>query len=74
MRLFWHSINTGVFMSKLTKDSNNNMLFGVCSGLSKYSGVDASIIRLVFIFGAIFTGSILFWIYVILAIILPKDR
>lgn len=61
-------------MSKLTKDLNNNILFGVCSGLSKYSDIDVSVIRLAFIFGAIFTGSILFWIYVILAIILPKDR
>ena len=61
-------------MSKLTKDSNNNMLFGVCSGLSKYSGVDASIIRLVFIFGAIFTGSILFWIYIALSLVLPKNE
>lgn len=60
-------------MSRLSKDMKDNMLFGVCSGLAKYSGIDATIIRLGFIFGAIFTGSILFWVYVILAIILPKD-
>lgn len=60
-------------MSKLTKDISNKMLFGVCSGLANYTGIDASILRLGFIFGAIFSGSILFWIYVILAIVLPKN-
>lgn len=60
-------------MSKLSKDISNKMLFGVCSGLSNYTGIDASILRLAFIFGAIFSGSILFWIYIILAIVLPKN-
>lgn len=60
-------------MAKLTKDLKNDMFFGVCSGISKYSGIDATIIRLGFIFGAIFSGSILLWIYILLAIILPKD-
>jgi phage shock protein PspC (stress-responsive transcriptional regulator) len=60
-------------MSKLTKDLSNRFLFGVCSGLSKYSGIDPTIIRLGFIFGAIFSGSLLLWIYIILAIILPKE-
>ena len=60
-------------MSKLTKDINNKMLFGVCSGLSNYTGIDTSIIRLGFVFGAIFSGSILFWIYLALALILPKN-
>lgn len=60
-------------MAKLTKDIKNKMLFGVCSGLSKYTGIDTSIIRLGFVFGAIFSGSVLFWIYLALAIILPKN-
>ena len=61
-------------MPKLTRDIKDDIFFGVCSGLSKYSGIDPTIIRLGFIFGTIFTGSILFWVYVILVIILPKDR
>lgn len=61
-------------MAKLTKDSKENMFFGVCSGLAKYSGIDATIIRLGFIFGAIFTGSILFWVYILLAIMMPSSN
>jgi len=60
-------------MSKLTKDLDNRWFFGVCSGLSKYTGIDVTIIRLGFIFGAIFTGSILFWFYIILALAMPKE-
>lgn len=61
-------------MSRLTKAKNNKMIFGVCGGLSEYTGIDSSIIRLGFVFGAIFTGSILFWIYLLLGIILPIDE
>ena len=57
---------------KLTKDADNKLLFGVCSGLSKYTGVDATLIRIGFIIGSIFTGSILFWLYDLMVILLPK--
>lgn len=60
-------------MSKLIKSSKNRMLFGVCGGLSQFTGIDASLIRLFFILGAIFTGSLLLWIYLLLGIILPKE-
>jgi phage shock protein PspC (stress-responsive transcriptional regulator) len=60
-------------MSKLIKSKNNKMVFGVCGGLSEYTGIDSSIIRLGFVLGAIFTGSILFWIYLGLAILLPTE-
>lgn len=60
-------------MSKLTKDSKNKMIFGVCGGLANWTGMDSSLIRLGFALGAIFTGSILFWIYLALGIVLPYD-
>lgn len=60
-------------MTKLIKSSKNRILFGVCGGLSQFTGIDASLIRLLFILGAIFTGSLLLWIYLLLGIILPKE-
>jgi phage shock protein C len=57
---------------KLSKDIQNKMIFGVCSGLSKYSGIDVTLLRIGFVFGALFTGSILFWFYILMAILLPK--
>lgn len=59
---------------KLTKSSNDRVLFGVCGGLGNYLGIDSTLVRLGFIFGAIFTGSLLFWIYLILGIILPNEN
>ena len=56
----------------LHKNSKNKVLFGVCSGLADDLEMDVSIVRLGFINGAISTGSILFWAYIIMALILPK--
>jgi phage shock protein PspC (stress-responsive transcriptional regulator) len=50
------------------------MIFGVCGGLAKATGIDSSLIRLGFVVGAVFTGSILFWIYLLLGIVLPIDE
>jgi phage shock protein C len=58
-------------MNKLTKSQKDKMIFGVCGGLSEYTHLSSAIIRLGFIFGTILTGSILLWIYLILAILLP---
>lgn len=60
-------------MSKLSKSQNDRMIFGVCGGLSEYAGINVALIRLGFVFGAIFTGSILFWLYLALGILLPKE-
>jgi phage shock protein C len=59
-------------MNKLYKSKKDKVLFGVCGGLSESTGIDAPIIRLGFILGTIFTGSILFWIYLVLGLILPS--
>jgi phage shock protein PspC (stress-responsive transcriptional regulator) len=49
------------------------MIFGVCGGLAKATGIDSSLMRLGFVVGTIFTGSILLWIYLGLAILLPIE-
>jgi len=58
-------------MSKLFKNKNKGMIFGVCAGLSDFTGIDISIVRLLTVFGAIATGSVIFWVYLLLAILLP---
>jgi phage shock protein PspC (stress-responsive transcriptional regulator) len=61
-------------MTKIYKSKTDKVLFGVCGGLSEYFGIDSPFLRLAFIFGAIFTGSILFWIYLIMALVLPSKK
>lgn len=61
-------------MNKLHKSNKNRMLLGVCGGLANSLGIDPTIMRLLFVFGAIFSGSILFWIYLLLAVVLPTQE
>lgn len=61
-------------MNKLTKNSKDKMIFGVCGGLANWTGIDSSLIRFGFVLGAIFSGTILFWIYLLLGIVLPIDE
>lgn len=60
-------------MAKLTKNRYNKVLFGVCSGLADWLNTDATLVRLAFVVGAFLTGSLLLWIYLLLAIILPPE-
>lgn len=60
-------------MSNLTK-SKNKSLFGVCGGIGKWLNLDVSVVRILFVIGAIFTGSIVFWLYLLLALILPNEE
>jgi phage shock protein PspC (stress-responsive transcriptional regulator) len=61
-------------MSSIQKCKLDKKIFGVCCGLSKSLGLDVSLVRLIFILGTIFSGSLLLWIYLLLAIILPSDN
>ena len=59
---------------RLYKDPSKKMIFGVCAGLSDATGIDVTIVRLATLFGAIFTGSLIFWIYLLLGIVLPRKE
>lgn len=60
-------------MLKLVK-SKNRSLFGVCGGLANYFGIDTSLVRILFVVGAICSGSIVFWLYLLLALVLPNEE
>lgn len=60
-------------MKKLVKNNRDRMIFGVCSGLADYIGLDVSVVRFLFIIGALLSGSILFWLYILLGIVLPSE-
>lgn len=56
---------------KLFKNKSKGMIFGVCAGLSEATGIDVSLLRIATVAGAIFSGSLILWIYLLLGIILP---
>jgi len=57
---------------KLFKNKQDGMIFGVCAGISQALNIDVRIVRILMLLGAIATGSIVFWIYLLLGIILPN--
>lgn len=59
-------------MTRLAK-SKNRSLFGVCGGIANYLELDVSLVRILFVVGAICTGSIVFWLYLLLALVLPNE-
>ncbi len=61
-------------MKKLMKSSKDRMLFGVCGGLANYLSIDSSIIRILTILGIVFSLSVVFWLYLLLAIVLPTEE
>ena len=56
---------------KLRRSAKNNKIAGVCGGIAEYFGIDPTVVRAVFVVLAL-TGSAGFWLYVVLAVIMPK--
>lgn len=65
--------NIGAMM-KIYKNKDSGMIFGVCSGLAETTGINLAILRFATIAGTIISGSLVLWIYLILAILLPQKK
>lgn len=59
-------------MKKLYRNRNDRMIGGVCAGLGEYLGIDATIVRIIFIVLA-FAGLGGVVVYAILWIITPEE-
>jgi len=57
---------------QLYRSRDDRMISGVCGGLSEYLNIDPTIIRLIFAFGSIITGSFLFWAYIVMMFVVPE--
>lgn len=55
------------------RDTKNKMIGGVCAGLAKHTGMDAALVRIAAVISIFVTGSVTFWIYIILWILLPPE-
>jgi phage shock protein PspC (stress-responsive transcriptional regulator) len=58
---------------QLFRSRDDRMIAGVCGGLGKYFDLDPTLMRLIFVFGSIITGSGLFWAYLILMVVVPEE-
>lgn len=57
---------------RLTRDMNNKMIAGVCSGIARYFNIDPVIIRLLWVVAIFFFGTG-FLFYILCAIIMPAE-
>lgn len=57
---------------KLYKSVTDKKVCGVCGGLAKYFGIDATIIRLAFVLLSLFVGGGLL-AYIICALVMKKE-
>ena len=59
--------------NRLTRSRDDAMIAGVCSGLGKYLGIDATLVRLFFVLLALSGNGIGLLVYFLLWIILPLE-
>jgi phage shock protein PspC (stress-responsive transcriptional regulator) len=57
---------------KLYRSRDKRMIAGVCGGLSEYIGVDPTIVRLLFALG-LFLGTLTFWVYLVMMLVVPEE-
>lgn len=50
----------------------DGMFFGVCAGLGEYTGIDPTIVRVLWVVATIITMSAAFFLYVAMVFIVPK--
>jgi phage shock protein PspC (stress-responsive transcriptional regulator) len=60
-------------IKKLKRSQTNRMLAGVCGGVGNYTGIDPTIIRILFVLAAILGIGAPVIIYVIMAIVMPDE-
>ncbi|RRK11131.1 PspC domain-containing protein [Lactiplantibacillus garii] len=53
----------------LHKSQDDRVFYGVCGGIAETLGISSTVVRLIFFFG----GSLLFWVYLYLALRLPDE-
>lgn len=57
-------------MTRLTLDQANKKILGVCAGLANWSGIDTSIVRILFVVTTLIGVGSPILIYILLAMIL----
>jgi phage shock protein PspC (stress-responsive transcriptional regulator) len=59
--------------NKLYRSRTDRKLWGVCGGLARYFNIDPTIVRVIAV-ASLFVGTLGFWIYLIMALIVPLEN
>ncbi|THF82752.1 PspC domain-containing protein [Cohnella fermenti] len=60
-------------MRKLYRSSRDSKIFGVCGGLAEYFRLDATILRILTVIVAVFSGGSIILVYILAGFIIPKE-
>lgn len=58
-------------MKKLRKSSTDRKICGVCGGIAEYVGIDATVIRLIFVLFGLLSVGVIF--YILAAVLMPSE-
>ncbi len=58
---------------KLYRSKTDRKIFGVLGGLAKYFGIDATILRIIYVLLSIFVIGCPIIIYLIVALVIPEE-
>lgn len=58
---------------KLFRSITDKQIAGICGGLGEYVNVDPTVMRILFVAGFFLTGSLVFWLYLVMWIVIPES-
>ncbi len=58
---------------RLYRSADDRILAGVCGGVAAYFDVDPVIVRIIWFLSVFFTGSLTFWAYLIMIVVVPLE-
>ena len=59
---------------KLYRSRTNRIIFGVCAGLGEFFGIDPTIVRLLFLVGALLGFGSFILIYIVMFFVVPEEQ
>ena len=57
---------------KLYRSTFDKKIAGICGGLGEYLNVDPTVMRILFVAGFFLTGSLMFWAYLVMWVVVPE--
>lgn len=58
---------------RLYRSRRNRMFFGVAGGLGEYTGIDATVVRLIFVLGTLLGFGSFLIIYLVMVFVVPEE-
>ena len=59
---------------QLRRSKDDKMIAGVCAGLGKYFGMEASMMRVLYVLGTVFVAGSGVLLYIVLAFVIPEEE